>query len=132
MDTLFEIPLSQKQDLFSFSQKLNEKATICAMFDGDTLVAMVAGYTESTDNRLVYISVVATLPTVQGKGYAHCLVKEFLNVSRVKGLDGVHLYTTNSNTAAMRLYHGLGFQPFLLPNEPRPQDTHLVCYFEKE
>ena len=132
VDTLFEVPLSQKQELFSFAQKLNEKATICTKFEGDTIVAMVAGYTENTDNRLGYISVVATLPALQGKGYARYLVKEFLGISRAKGLDGVHLYTTKSNAAAMRLYHGLGFKPFLLPNEPRPQDTHLVCYFEKE
>ena len=51
VDTLFEVPLSQKQELFSFAQKLNEKATICAKVEGDTIVAMVAGYTENTDNR---------------------------------------------------------------------------------
>ena len=60
IDMDFPVPISEKQDLNMFAEKLYNKATICAEFDGEMIVAMVAGYTENTINKTGYISIVGT------------------------------------------------------------------------
>ncbi|MBO5929514.1 MAG: GNAT family N-acetyltransferase [Clostridia bacterium] len=132
VDTMFPVPLSHKQNLSAFSEKLCEKATLCVKWQNDKIVGMVAGYTDNVENCLGYISVVAVLPGLQGKGLGRKLVSEFLTISRNKGLAGVHLYTVADNEPAVKLYHSLGFTDFKVTDEPRPDDVHLVCYFNKE
>lgn len=130
VDPLFPVPLSQKQDLDAFAEKLLEKATLCAAEEDGRIVALVAGYTENVVDRLGYISIVATLPEARGRGLGSALVREFLEIARGKGLRGVHLYAVPDNLPAIRMYEKLGFEIYRLDNEPRPDDAHLIYCFE--
>lgn len=127
-DKLFPIPLSQKQNLKAFAQKLAEKATICTACEDGKIVSMVAGYTDNVVDGLAYISIVASLPNTQGKGYASSLIKEFIRICKQKTIDAVHLYTTKTNDVAIKMYKKLGFVEWITPNEPRPEDLHLIYY----
>ncbi|MBE5777390.1 MAG: GNAT family N-acetyltransferase [Clostridiales bacterium] len=131
-DRTFPVPLSEKQNLQTFADKLMELATLCVRFDGDSIVSLIAGYTENVQNGMGYMSVAATLPVARGKGYAAALVQEFLQTARDKKLRGVHLYAVHENLPAMRMYAKLGFVPYVIENEPRPDDAHLVYWFENE
>lgn len=128
----FETPLSKKQNLFDLAEKFSRKATICAVHVDGKIVAMVAGYTENIVDNLAYISVVATLPEEQGKGYAKQMLMEFLNICSKKSISAVHLYTNQGNLAALNLYKNLGFILYELENEPRPTDIHLIYKFKGE
>lgn len=132
IDSLFPVPLSQKQNLHDFAIKLAEKATILVEYENDEIIAAVAGYTENVIDNLGYISIAATLPEAQGKGLASKLVREFLEEAESKGLKAVHLYAVAGNIPAMRVYQKLGFVEYLLHDEPRPDDAHLIYYINEE
>lgn len=132
VDCTFPIPLSQKQDLHEFAQKLHEKATICAECDGEKIVSMVAGYTEDIIDNTAYISVVSTSTAAQGKGLATNLVKEFIGICAHKNIAAVHLYTDRTNTAAIAMYQKIGFVEWRPIEEKRPDDVHLIYYIGKE
>lgn len=131
-DQLFPIPLSEKQNLDEFAKKLYEKATVCKVSEGDHIMALLAGYTDNVEDGLGYISIVATLPQAQGKGYGTSLIREFLDIAQSKGLRAVHLYAVKENIPAMRMYKKLGFEDFVIDDEPRPNDAHLIYYIDKE
>lgn len=131
-DKLFPVPISKKHNLDAFAKKLCEKATLCAISADSSIAALVAGYTDNVSDGLGYISIVATLPRAQGKGYGGSLIREFLEIARKKGLHAVHLYTVRDNVTAMRMYRKLGFVDYITENEPRPNDIHLIYHFDKE
>lgn len=132
VDTLFPVPLSQKQELSELAAKFAEKATICTVCEHGRITAMVAGYTDNVVNDMAYISVVATLPAAQGKGFASRLVREFVEIARQKPLTAVHLYAVRSNVPAIEMYRKIGFEEWFLPDEPRPDDVHLIYRLQEE
>ncbi len=132
VDSCFPIPLSQKQDLAIFSKKLYEKATVCAVCEGDIILAMAAGYTDNLTDNKAYISVVATLQSARGQGYATDCIKQFIEICRNKKINFVHLYTDKNNVAAQKMYKKIGFVEYIIDNEPRPNDLHLIYYLQGE
>ena len=132
VDASFPVPLSEKHNLGEFAEKLCDKATMCSAIEDGNIVALLAGYTDNVENNLGYISIVATLPQAQGKGYGTSLIREFLGIARRKGLHAVHLYAVRENIPAMRIYKKLGFEDYILDDEPRPNDAHLIYYIDKE
>lgn len=129
VDDTFPVPLSKKQDLACFARKLQEKATMCVVCDAGKILSMTAGYTENLVNGLAYISIVATLSKARGKGYGEKTVREFLKICAQKQLPGVHLYAVAGNEPALALYRKLGFEIWEMPDEQRPEDAHLIYYF---
>lgn len=129
VDHHFPVPLSQKQVLSQYAQKLHSSATVCAEYRDGEILSMAAGYTENTIDGLGYIALVATLEEARGQGHASRLVTEFLDISRARGLRGVHLYAVASNEPAVHMYRKLGFTDYHPQNEPRPDDLHLIYYF---
>ena len=128
VDTCFKTPLSSRQNLLTLAEKFYEKATVCTVEDSEQILAMVSGYTENIIDGIAYISVVATLPEVQGKGYAKALINQFKQICIQKKIEAVHLYTDVSNTKAITMYEKLGFNAYIKENEQRPSDVHLICY----
>lgn len=128
VDKTFPVPLSERQDLTDFAKKLIEKATICTKTADGEIVSLVAGYTENTTENMGYISVVATKEEYRGQGLAKELLREFIDVAEAKGLSAVHLYAVPENTAAINMYENLGFEPYIVKGEPRPDDAHLIYY----
>lgn len=130
VDKYFPVPLSEKTNIPVYARKLKDKATICVEEDENgNILSMCAGYTDNTINAQAYISLVATLPESQGRGYGKKLVKEFLDIAKKKSLDGVHVYAVENNKPAMKMYGALGFRRWYLKNELRPKDVHLIYRF---
>lgn len=126
VDQTFPIPLSQKHELNHLAKKFAEKATICVELKDEKICSMVAGYTDNVINNIAYISMVATMPDAQGNGYASKLVKEFIEVAKKKQLNAVHLYSRG--VYAIKMYEKLGFKRYIVNNEARPNDVHLIYY----
>lgn len=132
IDSLFPVPLSQKQSLEDFARKLLKKGTICAQWEAGEIVSIVAGYTDEMREHMAFFSIAATLPQAQGKGYISRLFRAFLEIAREKGAVGAHLYAHPDNIHAIGIYRRLGFVDYHPENEPRPEDVHLVFWFDKE
>lgn len=125
VDKAFSVPLSHKQNLTFFADKLMEKGTICAKVRNNEILSLVAGYTDNVINNQAYISLVATISAMYGRGFAKKLVKDFVEAND-KSLDFVHLYTVATDIAAVSMYRILGFVEYKAENETRPDDLHLI------
>lgn len=55
------------------------------------------------------------LPELQGQGFGRRLIRTLLAELRARGVPGVHLGVSLSNTGARAFYHRLGFRP--LPSD---------------
>ena len=128
VDKDFPVALSDKTDLSVYADKLFEKATLCIQCENDSIISMVAGYTDNLTENMAYIALVATAVEGRGKGHAYKLVKEFISICKDKNIKAVHLYTDKSNEAAIKMYYKLGFVLYVLDDDPRPDDVHLVYY----
>jgi ribosomal protein S18 acetylase RimI-like enzyme len=126
VDSSFPVPLSEKQDLHEYARKLHELAFLRAVVECGRIVALVAGYVNRDP---AYIAIVAALPEVRGRGLAKGLVQEFMSAAEQKGASFLHLYAVRTNEAAMGLYRGLGFSEWVMPDEPRKDDVHLIYKF---
>lgn len=132
VDKSFIVPLSQKQKLKDFAEKLFNYATICAEKNENKIISMVAGYTDNLVDNLSYITLVATLDEARGIGLASKCVRKFIEVCKEKDISAVHLYTDASNEKAKSMYRKIGFVEYKIENEPRPKDVHLIYRIEKE
>ena len=126
VDKSFPVPISEKQNLSEYATKLLSQATLCCEIENDEIVSMVAGYTDNLTDALGYVSLVATIEGAQGNGYAKKLIMDFLGICGEKNINAVHLYTHITNEKAIRMYKDLGFEDYVLKNEPRPDDVHLI------
>lgn len=126
VDQTFPVPLSKKHDLHEFAAKLLQNATICAEVENGRIISAVAGYTERLVENMAYISIVATVPEARGRGLAVKLIREFIGICVSKQIPAIHLYAVPENTAAVRMYRKMGFVNLEIPNEPRPDDLHMV------
>lgn len=126
VDNTFPVPISEKQNLSQYSQKLLKQATLCCELNNGEIISMVAGYTDNLTDGMAYIALVATVNEAQGKGYAKKLILDFINICEDKGISSVHLYTHITNEKAINMYKSLGFEDYVSENEPRPDDVHLI------
>lgn len=131
IDSDFPVPLSMKQDLDAYAQKILQYATVCSMEEDGEIRAAVIGYTENLVNQLAYIAVVGTLKEYRGQGLAKTCMENFIRLCREKHISAIHLYTTFGNTAAIGMYRSFGFQEYQIPEESRPQDAHLILKLSK-
>ena len=77
-DRLFPVALSEKTQLSDYAEKLYTQADISAEIINGKIILMVAGYTANTVNNLAFVSMAATLPEYQGKGYARKVLADFI------------------------------------------------------
>ena len=131
VDHDFPVPNKKKVNLLEYAEKLIQKASLFAVYDKEKITALVAGYTVNLSNEMAYVAVVSTRKEYRGHGLAEKLLKEFLEECQLKSIKAVHLYTQESNSAAVRLYLKLGFETYSMPNEPRPNDLHLIHFLSK-
>lgn len=126
VDNTFPVPISEKQNLSEYAEKLLKQATLCCEFENEEIVSMVAGYTDNLTDNIAYIALVATVDIAQGKGYAKKLILDFINICEKKGISSAHLYTHITNEKAINMYKSMGFRDYVMKNEPRPDDVHLI------
>lgn len=132
IDKLLPVPLSERVSLEDFAEKILSKATICAeVIDGE-IISLLAGYTENLENNIAYITIVGTLPKGQRKGYSKKLIKRFIQIADSKGIKAVHLHTDKHNNGAISLYKHLGFENYVVENEQKPNDCHLIYWITKD
>ncbi len=131
IDNELPTPLSGRVNLKEYAEKLYSKAHLCYIKDKDRIVALVAGYIKNTPDNIAYVTLVGTLPEFRGVGYAEKLMRQFISDSLNQKLSGVHLHTDKSNIAAESLYHKLGFKEYVVDQESRPDDYHLVLWLKQ-
>lgn len=128
VDRLFPVPLSEKEELEVLALKLEKYGTVSCVREGGMIIALCAGYTNDREQRLGYISVVASRPEYANKGYGKAAVRGFIEKARAAGMEAIHLYADKRNKPALYMYEKLGFIDWSIPNEPRPGDKHLIMW----
>lgn len=120
--------MSKKESLFKLEKKLINYGTLGIVRESNKIISLCAGYANNSLSKLAYISVVASLSEYSGKGYGKLAVRNFIGKAREKGMKSIHLYVVKDNIPAIRMYESLGFVDYILEDEPRPEDRHLILY----
>lgn len=106
----FTMPLEkQVGDIWTFSKKLYDIATIAYHTDTYQIVSAVIGYTDNTPDNTSYITLVVTTKDHRGRGLTQKLLTEYENLCIGKGLSGMWLTTAQSNQTAHKAYSKAGF-----------------------
>lgn len=126
MERLFPIPLSEREQLTVLVSKFEKYGTVSYVQENGKIIALCAGYTNDQEKHLGYISVVASLPEYANKGYGKGVVRCFIEKAKNAGMRAIHLYADKDNKSALRMYDKLGFVDWITPEEPRPEDKHLI------
>lgn len=130
VDKDFPIALSQKIPLEELARKMYDRADFAIQRSEDgELIGLVGGYATNSVGDIAFMNVAAIKKIHRGNGIAARLVRSFLKIAEQKSLKGVHLYCVKSNVAAMKTYRKCGFKDYVLPEEPRPEDAHLIYWF---
>lgn len=128
VDHLFPVSLSEKKRLSELAGVFMAYGMMGMVKEGDKIISLCAGYANDNLTRLAYISVVASLPEYAGKGYGKVAVRDFITKAINNGMKAIHLYAVKDNTPAIRMYENLGFIDYIVEDEPRPEDRHLILY----
>ena len=128
VDHLFPVSLSEKKRLSELADVFMVYGTMGMVKEGDKIISLCAGYANDNLTRLAYISVVASLPEYAGKGYGKVAVRDFITKAINNGMKAIHLYAVKDNAPAIRMYESLGFIDYIVEDEPRPEDSHLILY----
>lgn len=128
VDHLFPVSLSEKKRLSELADVFMVYGTMGMVKEGDKIISLCAGYANDNLTRLAYISVVASLPEYAGKGYGKVAVRDFITKAINNGMKAIHLYAVKDNAPAIRMYESLGFIDYIVEDEPRPEDRHLILY----
>lgn len=126
VDRLFPVPLSEREQLIMLASKFEKYGTVSYVRENGKIIAICAGYTNDQVQRLGYISVVASLPEYTNKGYGKVAVQGFIEKAKNAGMKAIHLYADKENKAALNMYGKLGFVDWIIPDERRPEDKHLI------
>lgn len=126
VERLFPVPLSEREQLIMLASKFEKYGTVSYVRENDKIIAICAGYTNDQVQRLGYISVVASLPEYTNKGYGKVAVQGFIEKAKNAGMKAIHLYADKENKAALNMYGKLGFVDWIIPDELRPEDKHLI------
>lgn len=126
VDRLFPVPLSEREQLTVLASKFEEYGTVSYIRENGKMIALCAGYTNDQEHRLGYISVVASLPEYANKGYGKIAVQGFIEKAKNAGMRAIHLYADKDNEAALNMYGKLGFVDWIVLDESRPNDKHLI------
>lgn len=128
VDHLFPVSLSEKKRLSELADVFMVYGTMGMVKEGDKIISLCAGYANDNLTRLAYISVFASLPEYAGKGYGKVAVRDFITKAINNGMKAIHLYAVKDNAPAIRMYESLGFIDYIVEDEPRPEDRHLILY----
>ena len=126
VERLFPVPLSEREQLIMLASKFEKYGTVSYVRENGKIIAIGAGYTNDQVQRLGYISVVASLPEYTNKGYGKVAVQGFIEKAKNAGMKAIHLYADKENKAALNMYGKLGFVDWIIPDERRPEDKHLI------
>lgn len=108
------------------ASKFEKYGMVSYVRENGKIIAICAGYTNDQVQRLGYISVVASLPEYTNKGYGKVAVQGFIEKAKNAGMKAIHLYADKENKAALNMYGKLGFVDWIIPDERRPEDKHLI------
>jgi len=122
-DGAFVPPLSSRDDLAPYADKLCARARRVEVWAQDELAGLIAIYANPAEGS-GFISNVSVLPSLQGRGLARQLLKRSLALCRELGLTTVGLEVHRDNTAALRLYQSFGFHE--QPERSQPPHLHLT------
>jgi GNAT superfamily N-acetyltransferase len=106
-----------------------DRVTFFAVADGD-VVGLVGGYRPDATSSTVELVSMWTAPAARRTGVARELVAAVLDWARETSATTVHLWVTQRNDPALRLYQSMGFrltggsQP--LPSDPGKNELAMV------
>ena len=98
-------------DLEAYLQKLDARAEILSVTEGEHCRGVVAYYCNDVSTRQAFITLVLIAPEDRGSGLGKALVNGVLEICRHRGFATCRLEVRGDNVAATAMYRSLGFMP---------------------
>lgn len=73
---------------------------------------------------------VASLPEYANKGYGKIAVQSFIEKAKNVEMRAIHLKADKDNDSALNMYESLGIVDWIVANEPRREDRHLIILLQ--
>ena len=108
VDNDFAIPISYKVDIKEYASRLLNAGHVVAVEDAGVCVSVVGFYCNDERLRTAHLSILRTLKSHQGRGYAKQLVNEAIKFSRQAGM--LKISCDSVNPGAVSLYKSVGFK----------------------
>ncbi|WP_170426128.1 GNAT family N-acetyltransferase [Ruegeria arenilitoris] len=102
-------PLSQRQDIPAYAERIFERAERFECWDQGQLVGLVAIYCITPPGEPAFITNVSVHPSNRGCGLADALLHAALTHARSRGFSQVALEVDAAATAAQHLYYKHNF-----------------------
>ena len=110
VDADFSPALSSRLALAEYAAKLAANATIFWVSDSGQPLAFAGFYANDPSRELAYLSMMAVAPDQRQTGLGSQLLNSGIAYLRRRGFQRLRLEVYSSNTPAIALYRGLGFQ----------------------
>lgn len=107
-DLAYAVPLSERVNIISYTQKLNENAICFEAWQGEVLVGLVSMYCQQVPE-IAFISNVSVLPSHHLKGIGGVLLEKSIAYARQQGALSVKLEVEKKSKPAIALYTKYGF-----------------------
>lgn len=110
IDLLLPHPLSDRVVLAEFLEKILRNGRVLTVEDKGEIASAIIFYANDRIEKNAYITLLATVPEHQGKGYAEMLMREMEKQAGACGMQRVQLDTDPVNTGAVSFYSKCGYQ----------------------
>ena len=100
--------LSTRVNLKEYAQKIIEKATLFEAWHNDTLIGLIAIYTNPQDHT-AFITNVSVVKEFTGLGISSSLLHQCIEHLRTKKFLYINLEVNSHNSTAIGLYNKYGF-----------------------
>ncbi len=107
------------------ARDLGTDAAGFAAVDGGRWIGLVRVYREADDRSAAQLISMWVDPAARGRGIGCALVERALEWARDNGVTRVHLWVTESNEPALRLYEARGFER-TGQRQPLPSDPSRI------
>ena len=108
-DTYFVPTLSGRVQIVDYAQKIASRAIRFEAWSENTLVGLVAAYSDDRQRRMAYITTVSILPEWTRRGIATRLVLSAVEYARLQRLRRISLEVARDQRSAIHLYEKCGF-----------------------
>ncbi len=109
LGSLLPDPLSDRINVFEYSQKLLERANIVYARTPEKIIGLVAIYANDQIHNISHIPFVSISQEYQHKGIGRLLMQQAIDFAQRSDMKKIWLYVHVSNIRAHRFYESLGF-----------------------
>lgn len=124
----YPIPLTEKQDLGLFLNKIKEYGKVFCVYDNSEVVGAIFFYANNFDDSVAFLTLLGVIDKYRKHGIATKLLLKMFDCCFELNFNKIQLYTHQTNKAAIKFYTKHGF--YKIPCD-RIGDLKMECLLKE-